>query len=153
MSGSFDLNDINNEPSKNNLTTGNDISWLSELNPEQLASVRETEGPLLVLSGAGTGKTRVLTTRIAYILHNKLARPWQVLAVTFTNRAANEMRARIIDLVGSFAEQIWLGTFHSLGARILRKHCELVGLEKDFTIIDSDDQLRLLKKKLLYDYD
>jgi len=146
MSGSFDLNDINNEPSKNNLTTGNDISWLSELNPEQLASVRETEGPLLVLSGAGTGKTRVLTTRIAYILHNKLARPWQVLAVTFTNRAANEMRARIIDLVGSFAEQIWLGTFHSLGARILRKHCELVGLEKDFTIIDSDDQLRLLKK-------
>ncbi|MBT5238986.1 MAG: UvrD-helicase domain-containing protein [Rhodospirillaceae bacterium] len=120
--------------------------WLSGLNPEQRQAVELTDGPVLVLSGAGTGKTRVLITRLAYILGKRLAQPWQILAVTFTNRAAREMRERVADLVGPMAESLWLGTFHALGVRILRKHGELVGLKSNFTILDSDDQLRLLKQ-------
>ncbi|MDX2225236.1 MAG: UvrD-helicase domain-containing protein [Rhodospirillaceae bacterium] len=120
--------------------------WLDGLNPEQLQAVETTEGPLLVLSGAGTGKTRVLTSRLAYILARRLAKPWQVLAVTFTNRAAREMRERVTHLVGPVAEAVWLGTFHALGARMLRRHGELVGLKSNFTILDADDQLRLLKQ-------
>lgn len=120
--------------------------WLTALNPEQRQAVETTEGPVLVLSGAGTGKTRVLTTRLAYILGRRLAQSWQILAVTFTNRAAREMRERVGDLVGPMAESLWLGTFHALGVKILRKHGELVGLKSNFTILDTDDQIRLLKQ-------
>ena len=120
--------------------------WLDKLNPEQREAVLATEGPVLVLSGAGTGKTRVLITRLAYILSQRLARPWQILAVTFTNRAAREMRERVAHLVGPAAEAIWLGTFHALGVRILRRHGEAVGLRSNFTILDADDQVRLLKQ-------
>ncbi len=123
-----------------------DPSWLAGLNPEQRQAVEITDGPVLVLSGAGTGKTRVLITRLAYILGKRLAQPWQILAVTFTNRAAREMRERVGGLVGPMAESLWLGTFHALGVRILRKHGELVGLKSNFTILDSDDHLRLLKQ-------
>ena len=106
-----------------------------------------TEGPLLVLAGAGTGKTRVLTTRIAHILASRLAYGRQILAVTFTNKAAREMKDRIANLVGASVEGMpWLGTFHSIGARILRRHAELVGLRPDFTILDTDDQIRLIKQ-------
>ena len=120
--------------------------WLSDLNPEQRRAVEATEGPVLVLSGAGTGKTRVLTTRVAYILHQRLTRPWRVLAVTFTNRAAREMRERLGSMIGAVAETVWLGTFHALSLKILRRHAGLVGLRDGFTILDADDQLRLLKQ-------
>jgi DNA helicase-2/ATP-dependent DNA helicase PcrA len=122
------------------------LPWLASLNPEQREAVETTEGPLLVLSGAGTGKTRVLTSRLGYILARNLAKPWQVLAVTFTNRAAREMRERVAHLVGPVSEAVWLGTFHALCVRILRRHGELIGLKSSFTILDSDDQLRLLKQ-------
>ena len=121
--------------------------YLSGLNPEQREAVLTTEGPLLVLAGAGTGKTRVLTTRIAHILSTRLARGSEILSVTFTNKAAREMKERIGHLVGSGVEGMpWLGTFHSIGARILRRHAELVGLKSDFTILDTDDQIRLIKQ-------
>jgi DNA helicase-2/ATP-dependent DNA helicase PcrA len=122
--------------------------WLDKLNPEQRQAVETTEGPLLVLAGAGTGKTRVLTARIAHILANRLAFPSQILAVTFTNKAAREMKTRIGGLIGEgTAEGMpWLGTFHSIGVKILRRHAELVGLRADFTILDTDDQIRLLKQ-------
>ncbi|MDX2141864.1 MAG: UvrD-helicase domain-containing protein [Rhodospirillaceae bacterium] len=122
------------------------LPWLEDLNPEQRQAVETTEGPVLVLSGAGTGKTRVLTCRVGYILARGLAKPWQILAVTFTNRAAREMRERVAGLVGPVAEAVWLGTFHALCVRILRRHGELIGLKSSFTILDSDDQLRLLKQ-------
>ncbi len=120
-------------------------AWLSGLNPEQAAAVTTTEGPLLVLSGAGTGKTRVLTTRLAHILYQRLAPPWNVLAVTFTNRAAKEMRERLGAMIGPVSEQVWLGTFHALGLKMLRRHCDLVGLRSGFSILDTDDQNRVLK--------
>jgi DNA helicase-2/ATP-dependent DNA helicase PcrA len=116
------------------------------LNPEQEAAIRATEGPVLVLAGAGTGKTRVLTTRIAHILRSGLARPWEILCVTFTNKAAREMRERTERLIGPSAEGLNnLGTFHSIAAQILRRHAELVGLKSSFNILDDDDQVRLLK--------
>jgi len=109
--------------------------------------VEAIEGPVLVLAGAGTGKTRVLTTRLAHILATGRARPWELLAVTFTNKAAREMRERITHLIGPSAEGLrWLGTFHSVAAQILRRHAELVGLRSSFTILDTDDQERLLKQ-------
>jgi DNA helicase II / ATP-dependent DNA helicase PcrA len=117
---------------------------LATLNPEQSAAVQATQGPVLVLAGAGTGKTRVLTTRIAYILMNKLAFPGEILAVTFTNKAAREMAERVNHLTGS-AQSLWQGTFHSIGARIVRRHAEKLGLTSSFTILDTDDQLRLIK--------
>ncbi|MFI4950761.1 MAG: UvrD-helicase domain-containing protein, partial [Caulobacterales bacterium] len=102
--------------------------YLAGLNPEQRAAVEATEGPVLVLAGAGTGKTRVLTTRLAHILATGKARPWELLAVTFTNKAAREMRERITHVIGPQAEGLrWLGTFHSVAAQILRRHAELVG--------------------------
>ncbi|HEV7228225.1 ATP-dependent helicase [Brevundimonas sp.] len=123
--------------------------WLAGLNPEQREAVETTEGPVLVLAGAGTGKTRVLTTRLAHILATGRARPWELLAVTFTNKAAREMRERITHLIGPSAEGLrWLGTFHSIAAQILRRHAELVGLKSTFTILDTDDQERLLKQVL-----
>ncbi|MFO1146237.1 MAG: UvrD-helicase domain-containing protein [Rhodospirillales bacterium] len=121
-------------------------SYLAGLNESQTEAVRTTEGPLLVLAGAGTGKTRVLTTRMAHILASGLARPWQVLAVTFTNKAAREMRERVGALLDRSVEGWWVGTFHAIGARILRSHAELIGLKPGFGILDTDDQLRLIKQ-------
>ena len=121
--------------------------YISGLNPEQRDAVESTEGPLLVLAGAGTGKTRVLTTRIAHILASGRAYPSQILAVTFTNKAAREMKERIGVLVGGAVEGMpWLGTFHSIGVKLLRRHAELVGLRSDFTILDTDDVIRLIKQ-------
>ncbi len=122
-------------------------TYLEGLNDEQREAVETLDGPLLVLAGAGTGKTRVLTTRIGHILNLKKAFPSQILAVTFTNKAAREMKNRIADLVGGAVEGMpWLGTFHSIGVKILRRHAEMVGLKSDFTILDTDDQIRLLKQ-------
>lgn len=121
--------------------------YVKTLNPEQRLAVTTTEGPVLVLAGAGTGKTRVLTTRIAHILQLGLAYPSQILAVTFTNKAAREMKQRIGELVGGTVEGMpWLGTFHSIGVKILRRHAELAGLNNNFTILDTDDVIRLLKQ-------
>ncbi len=120
--------------------------YLARLNPEQRAAVETVDGPLLVLAGAGTGKTRVLTTRFAHILLTRRAFPNQVLAVTFTNKAAREMRERVSAILGQPAEGLWLGTFHALCARMLRRHAEHVGLSSNFTILDTDDQMRLLKQ-------
>ena len=125
-----------------------DRPWLHGLNAPQLEAVTSLDGPLLVLSGAGTGKTRVLTARLAHLVATRKAMPWNILAVTFTNKAAREMKARILQLVGPMAEQVMLGTFHSIAARMLRRHAELVGLKSDFTILDTDDQNRLLKQLL-----
>lgn len=123
--------------------------YLKGLNPEQRDAVETTEGPVLVLAGAGTGKTRVLTTRLAHILASGRAKPWELLAVTFTNKAAREMRERITHLIGPSAEGLrWLGTFHSVAAQILRRHAELVGLKSTFTILDTDDQERVCKQLL-----
>ncbi len=121
-------------------------SYLCGLNDSQADAVCTTEGPLLVLAGAGTGKTRVLTTRMAHILASGLARPWQVLAVTFTNKAAREMRERVAALLDRSVESWWVGTFHAVGARMLRSHAELLGLKPAFGILDTDDQLRVLKQ-------
>jgi DNA helicase-2/ATP-dependent DNA helicase PcrA len=125
--------------------------YLDRLNAEQRAAVEALDGPLLVLAGAGTGKTRVLTTRFAHILMSGRAGPGQVLSVTFTNKAAREMRERVGTILGQPVEGLWLGTFHALCARMLRRHAALVGLEHNFTILDTDDQLRLLKQLMLAD--
>ncbi|MGL4810251.1 MAG: ATP-dependent helicase, partial [Beijerinckiaceae bacterium] len=123
------------------------MGYLDGLNPEQRQAVEATDGPVLVLAGAGTGKTRVLTTRIAHIIATQKARPFDILAVTFTNKAAREMKHRVALLVGDVAEGMpWLGTFHAIGTKILRRHAELVGLKSDFTILDTDDQIRLMKQ-------
>ncbi len=122
--------------------------YLDNLNPAQRQAVETLEGPVLVLAGAGTGKTRVLTTRIAHILASHKAWPNQILAVTFTNKASQEMRKRVAKLVDTPAEGMWMGTFHSLCVRILRRHAEYVHLTPDFTILDTDDQLRLVKQVL-----
>ncbi len=121
--------------------------YLEQLNPEQRAAVEALDGPVLVLAGAGTGKTRVLTTRLAHLLNTRKAWPGQILSVTFTNKAAREMKNRIGGLIGNMVEGMtWLGTFHSIGVKILRRHAELVGLRSDFSILDTDDQVRLLKQ-------
>jgi DNA helicase-2/ATP-dependent DNA helicase PcrA len=121
--------------------------YLAGLNPEQRLAVETTEGPVLVLAGAGTGKTRVLTTRIAHILATGRAFPSQILAVTFTNKAAREMKQRVGMLVGEAVEGMpWLGTFHSIGVKMLRRHAELAGLKSGFTILDTDDVVRLIKQ-------
>ena len=121
-------------------------SYLALLNPAQREAVEAMEGPVLVLAGAGTGKTRVLTARLAHILATRRAFPGQLLAVTFTNKAAREMRQRLEAMIGAAVEGLWLGTFHALAARILRRHAERVGLKSNFTILDTDDQLRLAKQ-------
>ncbi len=121
--------------------------YMQGLNPEQTQAVETLDGPLLILAGAGTGKTRVLTTRLAHLLQTGRAYPSQILAVTFTNKAAQEMKERVSGLLnGAPVEGWWLGTFHSLAARMLRKHADLVGLSSNFTILDPDDQVRLLKQ-------
>src|SRR5499427_2071160 len=122
-------------------------AYMADLNPEQRAAVEAVDGPVLVLAGAGTGKTRVLTTRIAHIMCTGRARGAEILAVTFTNKAAREMKERVGELVGDAVEGMpWLGTFHAIGAKILRRHAELVGLKSGFTILDTDDQIRLIKQ-------
>jgi DNA helicase II / ATP-dependent DNA helicase PcrA len=125
------------------------LPYLADLNPEQREAVETLDGPVLVLAGAGTGKTRVLTTRIAHILNMGRAHPSQILAVTFTNKAAREMKDRVGTMVGQIVEGMpWMGTFHSIGVKIMRRHAELVGLKTNFTILDTDDQIRLLKQLL-----
>ena len=122
-------------------------SYLDGLNPEQRRAIETLDGPVLVLAGAGTGKTRVLTTRIAHIIATGRAYPSQILSVTFTNKAAREMKERIGTLLGDGAEGMpWLGTFHSICTKLLRRHAELVDLRSDFTILDTDDQIRLMKQ-------
>jgi DNA helicase-2/ATP-dependent DNA helicase PcrA len=123
--------------------------YLTGLNPEQREAVETLDGPVLVLAGAGTGKTRVLTTRIAHILSQGRARPNEILSVTFTNKAAREMKLRLGQMLGQAVEGMpWLGTFHSIGGRILRTHAEMVQLKSNFTVLDVDDQVRLLKQLL-----
>ncbi len=136
----FDLDDAVLE------TPAAEPPYLNGLNAEQRAAVLTTEGPVLVLSGAGTGKTRVLTTRIAHLISQGLARPWEILAVTFTNKAAKAMKERLIQMIGANGDDVWLGTFHGIGARILRKHAAEAGLTPNFVILNSDDQERLLKQ-------
>ena len=126
------------------------LPFLTRLNPAQREAALTTEGPVLVLAGAGTGKTSALTARLAYIVHARLAWPSQILAVTFTNKAAREMRERIAQLIGPSSEGMgWLGTFHSVAAKMLRRHAELVGLQSNFSILDTDDQLRVIKQLLV----
>ncbi|MEE9317975.1 MAG: UvrD-helicase domain-containing protein, partial [Rhodospirillales bacterium] len=127
---------------------GAQAHYLDNLNESQLEAVEALDGPVLVLAGAGTGKTRVLTTRLAHVLMQGRATPFEVLAMTFTNKAANEMRERVAALLGRPVEGWWVGTFHALGARILRSHAEAVGLKSNFTILDADDQVRLVKRLL-----
>jgi DNA helicase-2/ATP-dependent DNA helicase PcrA len=125
-------------------------AYAARLNPPQRAAVLATEGPVLMLAGAGTGKTAALTARLAHLVATRRAYPSQILCVTFTNKAAREMRERVTHLLGPAAEGLpWLGTFHSICAKMLRRHAELVGLQSNYTIIDTDDQLRLLKQLIV----
>lgn len=146
MDNIFDLSEPEPAQTSNSAELMPHFSWLEMLNPEQRHAVETTEGPLLVLSGAGTGKTKVLTTRLAYILSQHLANPWECLVVTFTNRAAKEMKERVFNMIGEVASSVWLGTFHSICVKILRNHAEMVGLHNNFTILGDDDQKRLLKQ-------
>src|SRR5690349_9573338 len=157
VTGPIDFNELDDDPALKPRRGGlaaramapADPPYMHGLNPEQRLAVETLDGPLLVLAGAGTGKTRVLTTRIAHILSLARARPSEILAVTFTNKAAREMKTRVGTMVGQVVEGMpWLGTFHSIGVKILRRHAELVGLKSDFTILDVDDQVRLLKQLL-----
>jgi len=128
--------------------TAYEPGYMQGLNPVQREAVEALDGPVLVLAGAGTGKTRVLTTRLAHLLVTRRASPFQVLAVTFTNKAAREMRERVVALTSTPAEGWWMGTFHALAARMLRRHAELAGLKSNFTILDTDDTTRLIKQLL-----
>lgn len=145
MNDPFEFSDDTFEPVSATPATG-PAPYLQGLNPEQTDAVESTDGPVLVLAGAGTGKTRVLTTRLAYIMDNGLAYAGEIMAVTFTNKAAMEMKERVAGILGRPVEGWWLGTFHALAARIVRAHAEVVGLTSNFTIIDTDDQIRLLKQ-------
>jgi DNA helicase-2/ATP-dependent DNA helicase PcrA len=138
--------DLTEAESPQEPASGAAAAYFANLNDAQREAVEATEGPVLVLAGAGTGKTRVLTTRLAHLLFSGLAHPGEALAVTFTNRAAREMKGRVERLLGRPVESLWIGTFHSIGARILRQNAELVGLKPNFTILDADDQVRLLKQ-------
>jgi len=121
--------------------------YLDDLNPEQRRAAETLDGPVLMLAGAGTGKTKALTTRIAHLMNTGRAGPGDILAVTFTNKAAREMKERVSRLMGERVEGMpWLGTFHSICVKLLRRHAELVDLKSNFTILDTDDQLRLLKQ-------
>ena len=126
------------------------MSIYDSLNKEQFEAVRHKEGPLLILAGAGSGKTRVLTHRIAYLMDEGGVNPWNILALTFTNKAAKEMRERVDALVGFGSENIWVSTFHSTCVRILRKHIHYLGYDNNFTIYDSDDQKALMRDIIKY---
>ncbi|MCR4379419.1 MAG: UvrD-helicase domain-containing protein, partial [Rhodospirillales bacterium] len=147
MNDPFDLTDLEDSAPPALHPAGRTV-YLDGLNESQLEAVETTDGPVLVLAGAGTGKTRVLTTRLSHILMQGKARPGEILAVTFTNKAAREMQDRVGRMLGTPVEGWWVGTFHALGARILRRHAEAVGLRPNFTILDADDQVRLLKQIL-----
>jgi len=121
-------------------------SYMDELNPAQRVAVEQLDGPVLMLAGAGTGKTKALTTRVAHLLNTGAARPNEILSVTFTNKAAREMKSRVGNLIGQIEGLPWMGTFHSICVKLLRRHAELVGLKSNFTILDTDDQLRLMKQ-------
>ena len=121
---------------------------LTGLNPEQAEAVAHHLGPLLILAGAGSGKTRVITYRIAHLIRNLGVRPSSILAITFTNKAAAEMKERIRKIIGSTADYMWVGTFHSMFARILRRHAELIGYTGRYSIIDSDDQVKIVKEAI-----
>lgn len=125
-----------------------DVDLLAGLNPEQEKAVLHDEGPLLILAGAGSGKTRVITYRIAYLIRVRHVYPSAILAITFTNKAANEMKERIVSLIGDEGTRMWVGTFHAMFARILRRHAELIGYTSSYAILDSDDQLRVVKQIL-----
>ena len=140
-----EMDDLLTEPPRPASPAG-EARFFAALNEAQRRAVEALDGPVLVLAGAGTGKTRVLTTRLAHILATRRAFPGEVLAVTFTNKAAREMRERLDAMIGEIANGVWLGTFHAIAARILRRHAEAVGLTSNFTILDTDDQLRLLKQ-------
>src|SRR6478672_105958 len=122
------------------------MHFLDTLNPEQRDAVLHVSGPLLILAGAGSGKTRVITSRIAYLVGDGHARPHEVLAVTFTNKAAEEMRTRVEALLGEDCSRMWVSTFHSLCARLLRREAPAIGLSRDFVIYDSSDQLTVVKQ-------
>jgi len=145
MNDPFDFSDDTFEPAPTTAVQG-PRPYVTELNPEQRMAVEVTDGPVLVLAGAGTGKTRVLTTRLAHIMDQGLAYAGEIMAVTFTNKAALEMKERVAGILGRPIEGWWLGTFHALAARMVRAHAEVVGLTSNFTIIDTDDQIRLLKQ-------
>ncbi|HJA44461.1 MAG TPA: UvrD-helicase domain-containing protein, partial [Candidatus Dorea stercoravium] len=121
------------------------MSIYDTLNEQQREAVYHTEGPLLILAGAGSGKTRVLTHRIAYLIEERGVNPWNILAITFTNKAAGEMRERVDDIVGFGSESIWVSTFHSTCVRILRRHIDRLGYDTNFTIYDTDDQKTLMR--------
>ena len=122
------------------------MSIYDSLNEQQQEAVYHTDGPLLILAGAGSGKTRVLTHRIAYLMEENKVNSWNILAITFTNKAAGEMRERVDKLVGFGSESIWVSTFHSTCVRILRRHIDRLGYDNHFTIYDSDDQKTLMKE-------
>jgi len=148
MSDPFELDDLDMGLPEPNVAPAVNATppYLSGLNEPQHDAVMALDGPVLVLAGAGTGKTRVLTTRLGHLLATSRAAPWNVLAVTFTNKAAKEMQERVMQVIGRPVEGMWIGTFHSICVRMLRKHAELVGLKSNFTILDTDDQIRLLKQ-------
>ena len=122
------------------------MSKYDTLNSMQKEAVFHTQGPLLILAGAGSGKTRVVTHRIAYLIEEMGVRPWNILAITFTNKAASEMRARVDDIAGFGSDQIWVSTFHSMCVRILRRHSDRLGFDTSFTIYDTDDQKTVMKE-------
>src|SRR6478609_6985528 len=124
------------------------MHFLDSLNDEQREAVLRIQGPLLILAGAGSGKTRVITSRIAYLVGNGHAQPWEILAVTFTNKAAEEMRERVGHLLGADCSRMWISTFHALCARLLRREAPAIGLSRDFVIYDSSDQLTVVKQAL-----
>src|SRR5689334_6686500 len=124
------------------------MQFLDTLNPEQRDAVLHTKGPLLILAGAGSGKTKVITSRIAYLVGDGHAKPNEVLAVTFTNKAAEEMRSRVESLLGEDCSRMWVSTFHSLCARLLRREAPAIGLSRDFVIYDSSDQLSVVKQAM-----
>ncbi len=121
---------------------------INDLNDKQQEAVQKTEGPLLILAGAGSGKTRVLTTKVAYLIENIGISPYNILAITFTNKAANEMKERLNKLLGDISNNIQVSTFHSFGLKILRENYEQLGYERNFSIMDSDDTLSIIKKYL-----
>ena len=121
---------------------------LDKLNDKQREAASYTDGPLLILAGAGSGKTRVLTYKIAYLLEQNIVKPWEILAITFTNKAAKEMKERVLSLVEENANDIWLGTFHSVCVRILKREIELLGYSRDFNIFDELDKEKVIKEVL-----
>ena len=121
---------------------------IEELNDKQKEAVLATDGPCLVIAGAGSGKTKVLTHKIAYLMREKGVRPWNILAITFTNKAANEMKERVENLVGEVAKDMWIGTFHAICVRILRRYIDRIGFTSSFIIFDTSDQRTLVKQCL-----